>query len=316
MGPSAILGHRLAVTGNLLETPHLHDRGLRSARSSFPHTCHRRHSRHGYQACLPTSVVAASRIDWQVGCASPFRGLPFHSRCGLHAKSPGPKASAIFRHDCSDLPAGAKRRAGRHSAGKTRRGPGPCGRGTAANVSDVSQTHALVHGEEIDVFGDAGYQGVEKRRENQGFTADWHIAMKRGKRKALPKDAMESSWSDSRSSGQHPCEGRAPVSIVLKISSSTASDATLGSRQNEAQLFSLFGLRNLMLARKRLMALDARYVRQCGDLTGRNIEICASGRNLRPRNNDNSDLCSTTSQPRIPHAYADFVITSALFRVL
>ena len=39
--------------------------------------------------------------------------------------------------------------------------------GTAANVSDVSQTHALVHGEESDVFGDAGYQGVEKRPENQ-----------------------------------------------------------------------------------------------------------------------------------------------------
>ena len=30
------------------------------------------------------------------------------------------------------------------------------------------------------MFGDAGYQGVEKRPENQGSTADWHIAMKRG----------------------------------------------------------------------------------------------------------------------------------------
>ena len=37
----------------------------------------------------------------------------------------------------------------------------------------------------IRLFGDAGYQGVEKRPENQGSTADWHIAMKRGKRKAL-----------------------------------------------------------------------------------------------------------------------------------
>ena len=38
--------------------------------------------------------------------------------------------------------------------------------GTAANVSDVSQTHALVHGEESDVFGDAGYQGVEAFRKS------------------------------------------------------------------------------------------------------------------------------------------------------
>ena len=41
--------------------------------------------------------------------------------------------------------------------------------GTAANVSDVSQTHALVHGEESDVFGDAGYQGVEKRSRESGL---------------------------------------------------------------------------------------------------------------------------------------------------
>ena len=29
--------------------------------------------------------------------------------------------------------------------------------GTTANVSDVSQTHALLHGEETEVLGDAGY---------------------------------------------------------------------------------------------------------------------------------------------------------------
>ncbi|KAF0098313.1 MAG: transposase IS4 family protein, partial [bacterium] len=38
---------------------------------------------------------------------------------------------------------------------------------TPANVNDVTQAHALLHGKETDVFGDAGYQGVEKREENQ-----------------------------------------------------------------------------------------------------------------------------------------------------
>lgn len=38
--------------------------------------------------------------------------------------------------------------------------------GTAANVHDVIQAHALLHGDETDVFGNAGYQGVEKREEN------------------------------------------------------------------------------------------------------------------------------------------------------
>lgn len=129
--------------------------------------------------------------------------------------------------------------------------------GTAANVSDVSQTRALVHGEESDVFGDAGYQGVEKRPENQGSTADWHIAMKRGKRKALPKDAMgklmerfEKLKASIRAKVEHP-------SHVLKNLFKHRKTRYRGLAKNEAQLFSLFGLVNLMLARKRLMALDA-----------------------------------------------------------
>jgi len=35
--------------------------------------------------------------------------------------------------------------------------------GTATNVNDVTQGHALLHGEETVVFGDAGYQGAGKR---------------------------------------------------------------------------------------------------------------------------------------------------------
>ena len=37
--------------------------------------------------------------------------------------------------------------------------------GTAANVADIAQTSALLHGEEKKVHADAGYQGVEKRAE-------------------------------------------------------------------------------------------------------------------------------------------------------
>ena len=44
--------------------------------------------------------------------------------------------------------------------------------GTAANVSDVTQAQALLHGDETDAFGDAGYQGVEKRAENQRTPGD------------------------------------------------------------------------------------------------------------------------------------------------
>ena len=59
--------------------------------------------------------------------------------------------------------------------------------GTAANVNDVTQAHALVHGEETDVFADAGYQGVGKRAETQDIKTHWHVAMRPGKRKVLDK---------------------------------------------------------------------------------------------------------------------------------
>ena len=49
---------------------------------------------------------------------------------------------------------------------------------TAANGSDVTHAHLVLHGGETDAWGDAGYQGVEKRPENRDREVDWHVAMK------------------------------------------------------------------------------------------------------------------------------------------
>jgi IS5 family transposase len=50
--------------------------------------------------------------------------------------------------------------------------------GTAANVNDVTVGNALLHGQETDVFADAGYQGAAKRGDATG--AAWHGAMRSG----------------------------------------------------------------------------------------------------------------------------------------
>lgn len=57
--------------------------------------------------------------------------------------------------------------------------------GTAANVSDITQAQVLLHGDETDVLGDSGYQGVEKWPENLALQISWHVAMRSGKRKLL-----------------------------------------------------------------------------------------------------------------------------------
>lgn len=59
--------------------------------------------------------------------------------------------------------------------------------GTATNVNDVTRALGLLHGEEADVFGDAGYPEVEKREENQEVPVVWHVALRPSKSKALPK---------------------------------------------------------------------------------------------------------------------------------
>jgi len=85
---------------------------------------------------------------------------------------------------------------------------------TAANAHDVTQAHALLHGEEETVFADSGYRGVEKREEiqEQHPDVDWQIAMMPGKRKALNKskpshalrDKLEKLKTRIRAKVEHP----------------------------------------------------------------------------------------------------------------
>ena len=50
-------------------------------------------------------------------------------------------------------------------------------RGTSGNVGDVIEANSLMHGQETDAFGDAGYQGVDKRPDARS-TMRWHVAMR------------------------------------------------------------------------------------------------------------------------------------------
>ena len=83
--------------------------------------------------------------------------------------------------------------------------------GTACNVSDVTQAQALVHGAEMIAFGDAGYQGVEKREESIECPVTWYVAMRPSKRKALPAtplggllERLEHAKASIRAKVEHP----------------------------------------------------------------------------------------------------------------
>jgi IS5 family transposase len=124
--------------------------------------------------------------------------------------------------------------------------------GTAANVNDVTQGHALLHGEETDVFADAGYQGAMKRPEATGVA--WHVAMRPGKRRVLDRsrgshqliERLEKIKASIRAKVEHPFR-------VIKCQFGFVKVRYRGLAKNTAQLVTLFALSNLWMARKRLI---------------------------------------------------------------
>jgi len=132
--------------------------------------------------------------------------------------------------------------------------------GTAAHVHDVTQAQGLLHGDETDVFGDAGYQGVEKREENLGVPVNWHVALRPGKRRALPKtpegehlEKLERIKASIRAKVEHPFH-------VVKNLFRHRKTRYRGLEKNTAQLLTLFGLANPVLARRWLLAPQGQVV--------------------------------------------------------
>jgi transposase, IS5 family len=124
--------------------------------------------------------------------------------------------------------------------------------GTAANVNDVTQAGALLHGQEKVAFGDAGYQGVHKRSEAAGPA--WYVAMCPGLRRKLnpfigPEfiaERMEKVKASMRAKVQHPFR-------VVKQQFGYAKARFRGLAKNTARLTMLFALSNLWMARRQVL---------------------------------------------------------------
>ena len=128
--------------------------------------------------------------------------------------------------------------------------------GTAGHVADITQAEALLHGDETAAFGDAGYQGIDKRPESQAQPVSWHVAMRPGKRRALSRsdedeqqEWLEQTKASIRAKVEHPFR-------IVKCLFGHRKVRYRGLFKNTAQLFTLFGLSNLVQARRWL--LDAK----------------------------------------------------------
>jgi IS5 family transposase len=127
---------------------------------------------------------------------------------------------------------------------------------TPAHVNDVTQAHGLLQGQETVVLGDAGYQGVDRRPENAGRPVTWHVALRPGVRRALPNDELgrlrqriERVKASLRAKVEHPFH-------VIKNLFRYRKTRYRGLAKNTAQVVTLFGLANLLLAGWRRRARD------------------------------------------------------------
>jgi IS5 family transposase len=124
---------------------------------------------------------------------------------------------------------------------------------TAANVHDLTPAAELLHGDEQVVYADAGYQGIEKRPEMEGKTTTFRIAMRPGKRRALPDtaegrldDLVETAKAHIRAKGEHPFR-------VIKQQFGFQKTRLRGMVKNRCKVNVLAALTNLFLARHQLL---------------------------------------------------------------
>ena len=116
---------------------------------------------------------------------------------------------------------------------------------TPANGSDVVTAHALLHGGEERVWGDAGYQGVGRREENRDTPVHWQVAMRHGKRRRLnkegPREAAERRKASVRAKVEHPF-------LYLKRHFGYTKVRYRGLDKNTQRIAVLLGFSNLLIA--------------------------------------------------------------------
>lgn len=121
---------------------------------------------------------------------------------------------------------------------------------TAANVADITKASELLHGQERQVYADAGYISAEKRPEIAALERgiDWRIACKRSLIKTLAEGArkeslkaLEKAKASVRAFVEHPFH-------IVKNLFGYRKTRYRGLAKNGHQLHMLFGLANVVIS--------------------------------------------------------------------
>jgi len=126
---------------------------------------------------------------------------------------------------------------------------------TAANVSDVVETHKLVRGDDEVVYADSGYRGIDNRGEVTGdghlSMVEFRIAARKSQLKAMaaPDRAEQTRLASVRAKVEHPF-------LILKRDFGFTKTRYRGMAKNLNRLHVAFASANLLM-RARAVAIQA-----------------------------------------------------------
>jgi len=129
---------------------------------------------------------------------------------------------------------------------------------TAAKVHDLTPAAELLHIDDNVIYADAGYQGIAKRPEMAGSSAEFRVAMRPGKGCYLPdtpearlQDLIETAKAHIHSKVEHPFR-------VIKKQFDFQQTRLRGLAKKPCKINVLAALTNLFLARQRLLVTARR----------------------------------------------------------
>ena len=113
----------------------------------------------------------------------------------------------------------------------------------------MTEAHRLLHGEEREAYGDAGYRGVEKRLEQARSEVEWRVALRPALRRLLePRSAearVERAKASLRAKVEHPF-------LAVKRRFGYDKVRYRGLAKNRERLALLLSLTNLLRAEPQL----------------------------------------------------------------
>ena len=116
---------------------------------------------------------------------------------------------------------------------------------TSAKMHDLTASEQLLHGEEVRVWGDGGYRGMEKREAHEDRQVAWHIAMGPSQRRRLAREELERLMEACKSSVRAKVEH---VFFYVKQMFGYGKVYYRSLAKNENRLALLLGFANLLRA--------------------------------------------------------------------